>query len=74
MQTDNRKRLDAQIAAHYAFRRRSDALIEQLRAAKITIAEYEARLAEAQETLDDTHDVCKALEASEKAADESRDV
>jgi hypothetical protein len=54
MQTDNRKRLDAQIAAHYAFRRRSDALIEQLRAAKITIAEYEARLAEAQETLDET--------------------
>lgn len=54
MQTDNRKRINSQIAAQAAFNRRSDALLEQLRAAKITISEYEARLAEAQETLDET--------------------
>jgi len=60
MQTENRKRIESRIAAQDAFNRKSDRLIERLRAAEITVEQYEALLEEARETLEESLEALKS--------------
>lgn len=54
MITDNRQRVNNRIAAQDAFNRKSDRLIAQLRKGEITIDEYEVKLEEARDRLEES--------------------
>lgn len=53
MITDNRQRINSRIGAQAAFNRKSDRLLDQLRSGELTTEEYEAKLNEARERLDE---------------------
>jgi len=52
----NRQRVNSMIAAQDAFNRKSDRLLAQLRAGEITIDEYDAKLEEANDRLEEARD------------------
>jgi len=60
MITDKRRAINRDIDAQSAFNRKSDRLIAQLRAGEITVNEYDQRLEEARETLEEAREAARA--------------